>query len=502
MKRIIKGILLAGVATIAALIISFLVLVALPVPPPPTPIQSSGSLAITDVSVIDTETGQVISEQTVVIENGRIANMGHKDDLPIPENARQIDVAGKYLIPALWDMHVHQGFNLSPQLSMPLFIAAGVAYVRDLGASASLEQKKLWHKQVETGELLGPRIMAQAGPLISRIMNDARARQIVNSIVDPQTDFVKVLNRVLPGPFFTLLEIANQQGVAVLGHRPRAVKAVDAANAGFKSFEHARLFLFECYPGAQDLREQYRRRTAGESTSQGRNITTATMREMIDNHDPELFIELVTAMVANNTWFCPTHITRKMDAFADDDEFRNDPRLRYSHFLVRIGWQGDADRMIARDPSPQGRKAFMDFYLKGLELTGEAHRAGVKILAGTDANDSYCIPGFGMHDELQELVKAGLTPLDAIKAATVNPAEYFGRSVDYGSVAVGKIADLVLLEANPLTDISNIAKINSVIFGGNVYTREDLDNLLYQVEQNASSWSIAAKLIWQKIGGG
>ena len=162
MKRIIKGILLAGVATIGALIISFLVLVALPVPPPPTPIQSSSSLAITDVSVIDTETGQVISEQTVVIENGRIANMGHKDDLPIPENARQIDGAGKYLIPALWDMHVHQGFNLSPQLSMPLFIAAGVANVRDLGASASLEQKKLWHKQVETGELLGPRIMAQA----------------------------------------------------------------------------------------------------------------------------------------------------------------------------------------------------------------------------------------------------------------------------------------------------------------------------------------------------
>ena len=140
--------------------------------------------------------------------------------------------------------------------------------------------------------------------------------------------------------------------------------------------------------------------------------------------------------------------TRKMDAFADNKEYRNDKRLKYIPFMKKFEWKMDANGMIDRDPSPQGRKAFMDFYLKGLELTGKAHDAGVKILAGTDANDTYCFPGLGIHDELQELVKAGLTPMEALKTATVNPAAYFDLSTDYGSIAKGKIADMVLLDAN------------------------------------------------------
>ena len=141
----------------------------------------------------------------------------------------------------------------------------------------------------------------------------------------------------------------------------------------------------------------------------------------------------------------------------------------------------------------------MDFYEKGLELTGKAHQAGVKILAGSDAHDTYCFPGFGLHDELQELVKAGLTPMEALKAATVNPAEYFELSADYGSVSVGKMADLVLLDANPLDDMANIGAIDSVIHGGILYTRADLDKALSYVESNASSLSIAAKIIWPNL---
>ena len=204
-------------------------------------------------------------------------------------------------------------------------------------------------------------------------------------------------------------------------------------------------------------------------------------------------------MVEHGTWFCPTHTTRKMDAFADNEEYRSDPRLKYINLLQKLGWKFDADGMIDRAPTPAGRKAFMDFYLKGLELTGKAHRAGVKILAGTDANDTYCFPGLGIHDELQELVKAGLSPMEALKTATVNPAEYFGLSDDHGSIAAGQVADLVLLDANPLQDISNTAKIGLVVYGGNVYDRQTLDGLLSYVEENASSLSIACKLIYRNL---
>ncbi len=141
----------------------------------------------------------------------------------------------------------------------------------------------------------------------------------------------------------------------------------------------------------------------------------------------------------------------------------------------------------------------MDFYEKGLELTGKAHRAGVRILAGSDANDTYCFPGFGLHDELQELVKAGLTPLEALRTATWNAAEYFGVLDEHGSIADGKVADLVLLDANPLEDISNTLTIHTVIYNGNVYTREDIDNLLGYVERNASSPGLTCKSIWESI---
>ena len=204
---------------------------------------------------------------------------------------------------------------------------------------------------------------------------------------------------------------------------------------------------------------------------------------MIDSHDPDLFSDLVAVMAENDTWFCPTHVTRKMDAFADNDAYRNDARLKYIPSMQKRRWHADADGMISRDPSEEGRIAFMDFYLKGLELTGKAHHAGVKILTGTDANDTYVFPGFSLHDELQELVKAGLTPMESLQTATLNPAEYFGRSDEYGSIAPGKVADMVLLDANPLEDISNTEQIRAVIQGGNVYTREALDQLLADVEQ-------------------
>jgi len=217
---------------------------------------------------------------------------------------------------------------------------------------------------------------------------------------------------------------------------------------------------------------------------------------MVDEHEASQCDELFAAMRDNGTWLVPTHITRKMDAFADDRGYRDDPRLRYIHPFQRMVWSKDANGMVANDPSPEGRKAYMNFYEKGLELTGAAHRAGVPLLAGTDANDTYAFPGSGLHDELEELVKAGLTPSEALVAATVSPARYFGVEGEYGSIAEGKAADMVLLRENPLTDIRNTRSIEAVVLGGRLYRREDLDALLTDVEASVESLTLSAKLLW------
>jgi hypothetical protein len=171
-----------------------------------------------------------------------------------------------------------------------------------------------------------------------------------------------------------------------------------------------------------------------------------------------------------------------MDAFADNEAYRFDARMRYIPVRQRMAWYADANGMVAGDASPAGRKAFMDFYRKGLELTAAAYRAGVPVMLGTDAGDSFVFPGASVHDELGELVKAGLTPAEALRAATLGGANFLGRSAEFGSVQAGRVADLVLLDANPLADIGNARRIRTVIRGGRVFERAALDSMLASVE--------------------
>lgn len=155
----------------------------------------------------------------------------------------------------------------------------------------------------------------------------------------------------------------------------------------------------------------------------------------------------------------------------------------------------DIDELLAKAPTQEARETYRQFYRKGLELTAAAHRSGVRILVGTD----YIIAGADVHRELQQLVLAGLTPAEALHAATIAPVEYFGVQDQYGSVAAGKVADLLLLSANPLTDIGNTQRIESVIFNGNLYDRDALDRISSHVERRARNWSVACKILWRFI---
>jgi imidazolonepropionase-like amidohydrolase len=462
------------------------------------PVRTRGPLAIAGVNVIDVRSGTTLPHRTVLIDGGRIVSI---DARAVPRNAQIIDGRGRFLMPALWDMHTHV-FAISPMLDLPLYIAYGVTSVRDMQGCPSAgdpfvacpEEKRRWSAEAEAGKRVGPRIVASTswmanGPgMVRRLKNvpayfdtatPEQARQFVRHFAG-RVEAIKVYDGIPRDAFLALSDEARRAGLDVVGHRPRAVSAIEAA-AHQKSIEHARFLLQESYRGSAELRTR---------TSAPRH---EDRRRMIDEHDPLMAAEIFAAMKQHGTWYVPTHLTRWSDAYADDAIVREDPLLRFVHPLIQRQWLEDVDEIVADDPSAEARETYRRFHRKGLELTGAAHRAGVKILAGTD----YIAAGADLHRELEQLAAAGIPPADVLRAATLSPAQYFGLEARAGSVDAGKVADLILLRANPLDDVRNTQRIDAVVFQGNFHDRAALDRIERHVERQARSWTVGAKIIWR-----
>ncbi len=466
-----------------------------------TPVQTRGPWAIRNVGIIDVQSGIVVPGQTVLIAEGRIVHVGNAATVNLDTDVRVVDGTGKYLMPALWDMHTHV-LAISPLLDLPLYLAYGVTNVRDMQGCpkpgdpfiSCAEDKRRWTAEALAGERVGPRVVASAswmanGPgMVARLgsvpaffdtATPDQARQFVRHFAS-DTDAIKVYDRIRRDAYFALVDEARRSGLDVVGHRPHAVSAIEAA-ANQKSIEHARFILHESFSGSAELRTR-----TGRSWREDR-------RRMLDEHDPEMANAIFDAMKQNGTWYVPTHLTRWSDAYADDPSVGNDPLLRYLHPLVERQWLEDIDEVLADDPSPDARETYRQFYRKGLELTGAAHRSGVRVLAGTD----YFVAGADLHRELQQLSAAGLPPAAVLRAATLSPAEYFGLDATYGTVTQGKVADLLLLRANPLENVRNTLEIDGVSFNGNFYDRAALDGISSLVERRARSWTIGCKIIWR-----
>ena len=463
------------------------------------PPRTAGALAIVDVNVVDVRAGTVLPRRTVLVEHGRIRAVG--TGVPLAPGVRRVDGRNRYLIPALWDMHTHV-FAISPLLDLPLYVAYGVTNVRDMQGCptpddpfvACAEDKRRWTAEALAGVRIGPRVVASTswmanGPgMVQRLKNvppyfdtatPEQARRFVRHFAG-KVDAIKVYDRLPREAYFALVDEARRAKLDVVGHRPYAVSAIEAA-ANQKSVEHARFVLHESFAGSAELR-----RASGRAWREDR-------RRMLEEHDPRLAREIFAAMRRHGTWYVPTHLTRWSDAYAEDGRVRNDALLRYLHPLMKRQWLEDLDETLAADPSPAARETHRRFYRKGLELTGQAHRAGVKILAGTD----YVVAGADLHRELQQLASAGLAPPDVLRTATLHPAEYFGLQGEYGTVEPGKVADLVLLDANPLQDIRNTQRIHAVVFNGHLYDRAALDRISSHVERQARSWTVACKIVWR-----
>ncbi len=461
------------------------------------PAQQAADLAITHVAVVDAAGNRVRPDQTILISSGRITRIAPAAQLSGSGSSRVIDGTGKYVIPGLLDMHAHLAVNMRPtEIDLPLFVANGITGLRVMnadckqpapGLKSCLEHYKSLQEDIDQGKLLGPRLLALGSwavngtsgvtdsmPKFFKAANAEDGRQLARYFKERGVDFIKVYDGISRDGFLALADEARKLNMPFGGHEPRGVSAIDISNAGQRSIEHSRIFLLNCFSGADSMRQRL-------LTLPG----TAMRRRMVDGYDPAICADVFRTFAKNRTYITPTHGTRKMDAFADDSAYRHDERLKYVPTLQQFGWNLDANRMIASDSSPAGRKSYMDFYRKGLELTGAAYRAGVPVMVGTDSNDSFVFPGFSVHDELEELIKAGLTPAQALAAATRSGAEYLGRTNDLGSVDVGRVADLVLLDANPLTDIRNTRRIHAVVLAGRYYARPALDSLLSSAEAAA-----------------
>lgn len=444
---------------------------------------------ITHVNVVDVKKGEVRPDQSILVSKGIIESVWNSDEVDINDFKTVIDAQGKYAIPGLWDMHAHmRGDHMPPFITtdwmMPLFIANGVTGVRDMTSSCEspdkgpvcLDQMKEWQHQVFEGTLMGPRLLAlstyQLNPPWDQKMTRKQAKELVKGFAEQRVDLIKTYFRLSPKAFGMIAKEAEKHDIAVSGHIPLRMSVAEASRKGLRSLEHARDLLFDGFFNAKDFRK----------SAMSQDPSMELMHAMVDLYDPERTSAIFETMIKNDTWYVPTHVTRRMEAFADEPSFRQDPRNQYIPPMLLDAWIADADRVVALDSSAYGREAYRKFYRKGLEITGEAFNAGVRILVGTDGGDSFVYPGFAVHDELEELVSAGLTPIQALRAATLDAAEFLDLEERFGAVEPGKEADFLLLDANPVQDIGHTKDIYALIYRGRYLDRERLDGMLERVK--------------------
>ncbi len=480
-------------------------LVLFPLPKIKFPDKNYANVLIENINIIDVKNDSILENQYVFISDNRIKQIA---DRPIPANGEEtlkIDGSNQFLVPALWDMHVHLNKQY-PYNASAEFVVNGVMHVRDMRGAyddrdpfASTPERILeWNKEVEELSLLGPKChnitslavegphaMFENSPDFFNCSNEQEAKLLVDYFKNQGVDLIKVYNNIPRDAFFELIKQARLVGIEVAGHKPVRVSTVEAANAGMKSLEHARFLIWDSFGGSEELRN--------DKNPKSRD-NTGLREQMLTEHDTLLLNENLAVLKNNGTWYCPTHLTRKADAYADDSTFR----ARYDRInpILRFLSFEDLDGTVQEDTTRKGRKIYQDFYFKSLEITKKANEKGVGILAGSDVPE---LPGTSLLDELEELSKAGLSNFDVLKTATLYPSQYYNKENQYGTIAVGKTADMIILSQNPIAEISAVRNISGIIYHGIYLDENNIKKIKETVHFRNRGLVMSAKLIWDMI---
>jgi imidazolonepropionase-like amidohydrolase len=449
----------------------------------------SETVAITGVTVVEVESGELLSDRTVIVNGDRIGAVSPDRQLNVPTGARVLNARGKFLIPGLWDMHVHT----LPQSTrpraletfLPLFVVNGVTGVREMGAERGI--LKVAREQMARSPVPVPRVVASGSvldgypplnPAISIAVDTAEdASRAVDTLRTAGAEFVKVHSGLSRDAYFAVVEAARQQGLPVTGHVPAQISAAEASDAGQRSIEHLAEISMGCSSEETALRRDLIAALDANRTPMSLGMArVAAQSAAAKTLDRDRCRNLFARLKRNNTWVVPT---LSVAYNANDPTRPVDQRLRYFEPETLSHWKVDPRRRIA---SNVGQVPPLSAIQDALGTVRELAAAGVELLAGSDTTNLMTFPGFDLHLELSLLVAAGLKPLEALQTATINPARFFGITGMQGTVAPGNVADLVVLDANPLADIRNSTKIRAVVVNGRLLDRSELDKLLTRVE--------------------
>ena len=439
------------------------------------------TLTITHATVIDTVTGQTRPDTTVVVSGNRITSIAPSSKAT-PAGGKVIDAKGEYLIPGLWDMHTHVYFGDTARdgtdLVLPLFIANGVTAIRDMGSD--LDPVLHARDEIAAHRMLGPR-MVVSGPMLDGakstykqmipITTPESGRNAVDMLKSRGVDFIKVQSNVPREAYFAIAAEAKKVGIPFEGHVPDAIRASEAVNAGQLTFEHL-IGIFEA-----------------SSPDEDKYLTgPKTVGMFLATYDPAREAKIIQLLAAHHVWQCPTLYWERGQWLVDAIDYNKDPDLAYAgHSWVTQDWpksRASILKTLDTDPLPVREK----FVVHELDIVRRMHAAGIPFLAGTDTPAGVdVIPGISLHLELQRFVAAGFTPLEALQTATLNPARFYNRLEDYGTVQTGRLADLVLLKSNPLVDIDNTRTIAGVIADGRYFSEQDLNQLNSHLRQLAAT---------------
>lgn len=482
----------------------FCLLIALVLTGALTPAQSGQlgvpSLALLHVTVIDGTGSPPKPDMTVIIAGYRIAEIAKSNAVSIPRSTRTIDATGSFLIPGLWDMHAHPDdpelWPLNPppkekEKLLTLLIANGVTGIRDMGGDLKLLQE--WRARVAAGTMVGPHIYA-CGPLLDgpkpmwpgsiAISTAEQGRQAVRDLKQKRADFVKVYSLLPREAYFAIADESKKVKLPFAGHVPDSVTPEEASDAGQASEEHLLQIIEACSDREAIKKRVDELREAGATPVERRRAYIETMLATFDGKKAEA---LFAKFVKNNTWITPTVIVWQNNASFEEDSAKYADRMKYLPRYIREYWDPKNNAHL-KGRSPERLAAEKLLVKKYLEVIGAMQRAGVKLMTGSDFGaNPLLFPGWGVHDEMALLVRAGLTPMEAIQAATRNPATFLGLDKSVGTIEKNKLADMVLLSANPLEDINNTRKTAAVFFQGRMFDRPELNRMLRTLAVNSGA---------------
>ena len=449
-------------------------------------------LVIKNVAVIDVKSSKVNKHQTVVMTGNKITSIG--TTIKSPKNATVVNATGKFLIPGLWDMHAHALLDSTYVWVFPLLIANGVTGIRDMGNNLSFSQINQIRRDILQGKMLGPRLGATTAKILdgikvgqsavsgasltsnsTAIQTPEEARELVKEYKRQGMDFIKPYNHLSREEYLAIVDEAKKQNIPFGGHVPNAMTAAEVSDLGQSSIEHNWDIFVSCSSDESMLRQELGKIPYNQPVSPARSEIN---RKAVATYDRAKATNLFSHFAQNGTWMCPTIVFFTPIAF-QEDELINDRRLQYIPRYLQTIWHNQFRQRTALNSNDE--KKLND--QRRFEIVGLMDSIGIRLLAGTDLNNAYVFPGFSVHEELENFVKAGLPPAKALQTATLNPAIFLKATDSLGTIEKGKIADLVLLDANPLENISNTKKIYAVIANGKLLERKHLNELLNQVKE-------------------